>query len=280
MHKEYHFSLTDKQITAAEKKRTQGFIVAAAQETRPAIEFPFEKFPDLSKEDQTRLLMAARIHVVSTLSEAKKSFTGPSAATRLETVRDSIVTVYRNPVVQEAVPGFTLDTHGNPYEFGIEMGRDEVSYDLTLAALTGNSHLLEDAVTKLDSLIERAGEPTAKTLTQFERDRLVYQSEPTEESFAVLRKSYRSATNASEKIGSWERVATIASRYAIDAKRAGNAEEAAHGYETFLKAVKGDKSTVTIFEREEGKATRELLRDEHWKKTTPPDADYSTLQLP
>ncbi len=224
--------------------------------------------------------MAARIYVVANNSRANRSREAPAVAHYLGETRRGIATVYRNPNVQEAAKTIKKDTGGNRYEFGTEMAGDEAAYIMTLAALTGNTNLLNAAIERMSLIIDKAEEPTAKTLAQFRRNRLAYRVDRTKEMFVALGQSYREATKASEAIDRWERVATIASRYAIDSISGVHPVEALKGTVTYLKAVVKDRSAITIFPREVAKAVTESIRHKNWRKTTPLEANYSDLQLP
>jgi len=171
------------------------------------------------------------------------------------------------------------DTRGNPYEYHTEMARDEARYNLVLAALTGNAALLDAAIDKMNTIIENADEPTARTLAVFEKARMVHSQSPTQDTFETLRESYNQATQASELGKKWERVAAIASWYTIDVAKKGHFIEATKGIINFVKAVNNDKSTLTILPRQIAREVTEAARHKNWRRTIPSGADYSSLQL-
>ena len=67
--KEAGFPLTEEQIFAAERSRTQGKVTAAISAVRPAIEFPIDDFPPLSAQESIAAAKAiGRWERVSTVS--------------------------------------------------------------------------------------------------------------------------------------------------------------------------------------------------------------------
>lgn len=212
-----HFPLSEEQIFAAERLRATENVAKAVQVTQSAIEFPLQDFAQLPEDDKKRPLMASRINVVANKSRADRSWEAPTVAHYLGETRRGIVTVYRNPAVQEATGKINEDTRGNPYEFKTETAGDEVGYLMTLSVLTENTAFLNLAAQRMNQIIEAAEEPTAKTLARFRHNRLAHRANPTGETFNALRQSYEQSTQASEEISRWEQVATIASLYAIDA---------------------------------------------------------------
>lgn len=186
--------------------------------------------------------MASHLYVGVTNIFAKKAWDAYPVEVQLRRQKHAIMTVYRNEQVQEA--HVTTDTRGNPYDFRTEMARDEIAYTTTLAALSGNTALLDDAIVRMNDIIAAAVEPTAKTLARFEQQRLIYQREPTDESFAVLTSRFTDAVNASYLAGKWERVATIGARYAADARSTDNIKEMSRGLRIAAGAITEKPSVV------------------------------------
>jgi len=280
MSPERHFPLSEAEIFTAEKMRATGNVAGAAEATRPVLSFPLENLPQLPEDEQKRLLMTARINVVAETSLANRSWEAPSAAHYLGEARKGIVNVYRSPEVQETVDALEKDTRGEPYEFRAEMWGDEAAYMMALAALTGNAAFLDAAVEKMNLVIEQAEEPTAKSLALFNRNRVTYRSQKTKENFAALKESSQEAIKTSEEKARWERVATVASRYAIDSVSNFHPVEAFGAVATTIKASLKDHSTARILPRQIVKAVTESVRHKNWQRTIPSGTDYSELLLP
>lgn len=246
---------------------------------KPEVEYPLDNFTTLEDQEKQRLLMASRIYVVAKTSEANRSWKASTVAHRLGEAKRAIEDVYKNSLVQETAHSLNEDTRGNPYEYHTEMARDEVRYTLVLAALTGNTTLLDVAIERMDTTIASAQEPTARTLAVFEKARMAYSPSPTKDKFKTLEESYNEARQASAEEKRWERVATISSWYAIDAAKSGHLIEATKGVGSFIKAARNDNSTVTILPRQIIREVSEAARHANWRRTTPSGEDYSSLQL-
>jgi len=93
---------TESQIFSAERKRTKGLVAQAAEEMRPAVEYPLDDFTVLENQEKQRLLMASRIYVVAKTSEANRAWEAPTVAHHLGQAKEALDDVYRNPYVQEA----------------------------------------------------------------------------------------------------------------------------------------------------------------------------------
>ncbi|MEK7534518.1 MAG: hypothetical protein AAB600_04230 [Patescibacteria group bacterium] len=277
---ERFFNLNEEHIFAAERKRTRGFVKEAADDMRPAIDFPINRFNDLTDEEKKMEMMATRIYVVANTSEANRGWKASTVAHHLEQAKEAIETIYRNSQVQVAAHELNEDTRGNPYEYHTEMARDEIRYTLVLAALTGNTALLDAAIERMDSIITNAGEPTAKTLAVFEKARMGHGSSPTQDTFKTLKESYNEARQASAEEKRWERVATISSWYAIDVAKRGHFIEAIKGVGGFTKAAINDNSTATILPRQIIREVTGHMRHWAWHRTAPKGTDYSDLKLP
>lgn len=278
--KEIHLNLDEEQVFAAERKRTQGLVKEAANSVRPAIDFPISRFNDLTDEKKKIQMMASRIFVVATTSMANRSLKASSVVNHLSQARRVIVDIYRDVNVQNAAHTIKEDTRGNPYEFNTEMARDEVEYTLILAALTGNTSLLNDAIAKMDGIIRQAQDADAKGVAQFQRERIKHRMGPTKETFAKLKKSAKESIDSAGAIGRWERVSTVASRYSIEALKCGNIIEAAKGIKASVKAAVSDRSTVTILPRQAARELTENVRHWNWQRTTPKGTEYLDLKLP
>lgn len=277
--KEVFFNLKEEEIFAAERKRTQGLVKEAANAMMPAINFPISRFNDLTDNEKKMEMMATRIYVVAKTSQANRAWEAPTVAHDLVEAKEAIDGVYRNPQVQKAALELKEDTRGNPYEYHSEMARDMVRYTLVLAALTGNTALLDAAIDRMDAIITNAEEPTAKTLAVFEKARMMHSQLPTQDTFKTLKNSYEEAMHASIAAKNWERDATIVSWYALDAAKRGHFIEYAKGVSNFVKAVNNDRSTLTILPRQIVREVTETARHANWRRTTPRGEDYSYLQL-
>lgn len=274
------YPLSNEHIFGAETERSKGHIREAIRSVEAGVDFPIAQFPSLSQDEQTKHMMASRIWVVARISEANRSWKGIDVANTLSQTREKIINIYQNPNVQRASTVIQKDTKGNPYEFNTEMARDEVSYTLTLAALTGNIELLSAAVEKMDSIISRAQEPTARTVALFQKDRINHRSNPSKDSFASLKNSYHQAIQASLAIGRFERVSTVAAWYSIEAAKRLNLTDSLKGVATCVKAALTDHSTTTILPRQIIRETTESVKRWNWRRTTPKHIDYSALKLP
>lgn len=277
---ERQFIPSQAQIIGAEQCRTRGHVLQAMAIVKPAVENPLDNFTQLELDEKQRLLMASRIYVVASTSYANRKWSATGVSQGLNNTRDAIINIYRDPQVQATVGEIKTDTMGNSYEFSTEMARDEVAYTVILAALTGNSELLTIAINRMDEIVEKAQEPAAKTLAQFDQQRLLLNVRESETTFQSLSDSYQSAIEASSAAKSWERVATVASRYAVDAARTGHIVEAGKGLLKVAVAARHDKATITILPRQIVRAATESLRHTNWKRTTPKESDYSKLILP
>ncbi|MDO8551542.1 MAG: hypothetical protein Q7S03_02580 [bacterium] len=213
MSKETSFTITEEQIFNAERQRTEGRSNKAVEATQPVMEFPLDQFTNLDEDGKKRVMMAARVLTVTQESQANHAWAAPRVAYHLARARRTITEIYRHPDVQNAAYQIKNDTRNNPYEFDIEMARDEVDYLLKLAALTGNVAFLNDAVLKLNYLIERSKEPTNRTLLVFNKNRLLYNAKQTEINWRVLKRSYLEAVQSSSALGRWERAATVAAPF-------------------------------------------------------------------
>lgn len=271
---------SEEKIFEAERKRTQGRVIEAAHDMRPAVEYCFgSEFTTLPLDAKKRKLMGSRIYVVSEISGAKRSWKAKDVASHLWSARDAITDVYRDPNVRKELPQIKEDTKGNPYEFSTEFVRDEVSYTLTLAALTGNTQLVDEAIGRLNEIVDKAEEQTASTLSIFERERLMHQEGESSFDTVIFQESFNRAVEAASDAHRWERVATIASWYMIDMVQARHPSEAFRGLKTAIRAGFKDHSTATIPIRQTAQALTNGIRHFIWKATTPKDADYSSLKL-
>lgn len=271
---------SEEKIFEAERKRTQGRVIEAAHDMRPAVEYCFgSEFTTLPLDAKKRKLMGSRIYVVSEISRAKRSWKAKDVASHLWSARDAITDVYRDPNVRKELPQIKEDTKGNPYEFLTEMARDEVSFILVLASLTGDAGLLDTAISRMDYIVENAQEQSANTLAFFERERLKHQRGKSRLEASIFRENFNVAIEHSESLERWERVATIASWYMIDMAKAGHIPEIFRGLKTVIRAGFKDHSTATIPIRQTAQALTNGIRHFIWKATTPKDADYSSLIL-
>jgi len=277
MNHEVEFILSEEQIFKAEQKRAAGRYSESAQSTQAVAEFPMEKFQELTVDAKQRLLMAVRINESSKDTMADMSLTAPSVARHLREAKEVIENVYHHPEVQKAVKEIKTDTRENPYEFGVEMLGDEVSYLVALWALTQNSALLDLAGKKLDRAVELASEQTAKTLMEFRKARIANDRARDWESYRKLKASFESAVIASLAINRFERVSTVAARFALDSLKYGHLVEGAKAIVVCGRAALQDRSTITIFPREVFRALTKEIRHFVWRKTS--SNDYSYLQL-
>lgn len=273
------FLLSEEAIFAAERARASGNKDAAVEATGAVMEFPIESFGELPDSDKKKFLMAARIYVVANNSKARESWTANGVLRHLRTTRRAIVNVYHDPAVSQTASEIKEDTKGNPYEFDTEMARDEFAYAMTLAAFTGNTAHIDDAVERLSMIIANAEEPSAKMAGAFEADRILFKTGP-RLAYLIFKDSFEKAVDASANIGRWERVATVAARYCVDCAREGMFSEAARGVKEWAKAAIADRSTSTILPREVIKGLTDGLRHYNWRITRSLGVDYSSLKLP
>lgn len=269
---------TDNQIQQAEHLRTRGSVAVAARLMKPDATIP-NVFPTVPHFDQKRILMASRIHVNAETSIARNSWRARRVAAHLSEAHATIQNIYRNPEVQAVANETTFDTQGHPYEFSTEMVRDEVRYLITLGQLTGNAEFLTTAIERLNSVIEQSHEPSAKTLVRFEQAQLLYQQNPSQETFLRLRASYHEAVAASMANYNWERVATIASRYILTAFKHKELHEVAEGTKAWISAARRDKNVTTILPREIYKNATQRIRERLWRQTTPQGTNYAKLAI-
>ncbi|MCX7928328.1 MAG: hypothetical protein N2558_01420 [Patescibacteria group bacterium] len=171
------------------------------------------------------------------------------------------------------------DTKGNPYEFRIEMINWMADYLVTLSALVGDPSLINTAVEMLDEAVRIANEMTVKTLLEFQRDLLRARLSKDEESFNNLRNSYNQSLRASKDANRWERLATIASRYAIASLASWHVVDFCRAFAECLNSAFKDRSTARILPKSTLKALVESLLHRNWRRTVPFDADYSSLKL-
>lgn len=273
---------TKSQILEAERHHAIGEYEIAREKIAGIREFPLDNFSKNRLSQQKRLLTAARISASSSISLAREHWAAPAVATDLAQARNIIVAIYDHAEVQATAKEVKTGINNKPYEYHTEMRRDKILYTLTLARLTGNPELLTTAITEMDNAIVEAEEPTAKTLLQFDQQRLRHRQTATDISFAKLTTVFEAATQASVEAQNWERAATIAARYILDAEKLGDQTETAvvAGYEVYDQAVRNDEALTDLLNRERVKERVEINKQVYWKATTPDGVDYSNLALP
>lgn len=273
------FPLKRSDIEQAEQFRRQKKYAKALNTLSSAILYPVSEFSQLDEYNQKLYLESQRIIEKAQQGRAQRAWHADVSASRLRDARDTIVYKYRDEQVKLAAERYTTNTEHSNYDFDTEMGRDEVDYDLTLAALTGNTELLNSAIQKLDTLKNQTTEPTAKTLIEFSHARLVHQQAATPETFEQLKTAYEASTTASAAAQNWERSATVAARFAVDAVKEGKWGLAWNGAKTAVQAVTHDLSTLKILPNELWKEATTSMRNFFWR-VTGKGKDYSNLELP
>lgn len=268
-------------IFQANRNREKGRYAQAAKDVEAVKIFSFEKnpFTDLSLDEKKRLLMASRIYVNAKMNIARKTNDGREAASNFRQVKRVIEHIYRNPQVEQEVGNITSDTRETPYEFRTEMARDEIGFLLDVAALTGNTVLFDRTIVRMDEIIAQAVEPSARTLLIFDKARVLHMQQPTEDTFADLTEAFRGAvrTSSDRKVKNWERVATVAARYTIEARKMGEGYEPdlIEGQDTFAGAEAMDESMSDILARETVKDAERLPKIKRWRRTLSPGRDYA-----
>lgn len=263
----------------AEELRKKGRTYEAVSTVGNVLNIMPEDYPRLDHRSLTLMLMAARIYVDGFNSLAGRAKDARETAAHLASSKGAISRIYHNPHIEKSAPDMHEDIDGSAYEFSTAMARDEARYLVILANLTGNTAFLTAASQKLETAIEKAKEPSEKTLAQFERDRLAYTGGSLPGNFYRLRLSYQRAMLSARENKNWERVATIAARFAMDLWKNGRRYEAVKTAEESLKVSLKDPSVRSILPREVLKNLTEARRIRRWRKTTPPGVNFEYLQI-
>lgn len=259
-------------INEADKARIAG----KYQEARNKVKFlldissrPLDDFNQRSHDMQQEFMQAARIFVSSTISLARSSQEAPEVAKYLGEAKEYIDGIYNNRHVESVAKqeGFRDDLFS-------EMERDKVSYLKTYGALTGQD-ITEEAIERLQTIIENSTNSSIRTLAAFERAQLIHKRNNTQESFEDITTAFEALVAVSSNS---ERVATITARYIIAAENETPRNEVAirRGEEVY-KAIHHTDETRNILEREKKKASEEKERHATWRATA--KGDYDSLAL-
>ncbi|MCS7092432.1 MAG: hypothetical protein NZM26_03715 [Patescibacteria group bacterium] len=273
------YQLTKEQVFQAERHRVTGNLVKAMRATGVVLGMSPDDFDSLPEEQKKLVLMALGIYILSNISQAKSSLEAPTVAHYLGNAKKGISFCEEDPQIKQMAVEMENDTEGNPYEFKVEMIGWKANYLVTLSALTGDPSLLNTAVEMLDEAVKIANEMTVKTLLEFQRDLLRARLSKDEESFNNLRNSYNQSLRASKDANRWERLATIASRYAIASLASWHVVDFCRAFAECLNSAFKDRSTARILPKSTLKALVESLLHRNWRRTVPFDADYSSLKL-
>lgn len=274
------FPLTDLQVRTAERIRTAGRVSEAASIVSPVCEFDLNRFMELSHEQQTLLLIAVRIYVVSLNSKIARSWQIHDVTRRFKLAKSAIDTIYHDPDVEFAAQITNKDTQNQEYDFDLEMARDEFRYTYLLVGLTGNSAILAESIERLNRIIESSNTPVSEAAGIFDRERLLHQNENSKTSYKSLKNAHIDAVRISQEKENWERISTISARFAIEAMRFGKWQDATKAIAKCTSAAIYDPSTKTIFPRQVLQAISEKSRFRHWQSQAKKQGkDYSFLLL-
>gem|GEM_PF-2664608 len=263
---------TAQQIKGAEMQRRQGDYQGAIAVVQPALEHPLNRYSSWGPDRRVRHLESASVFVGAVRGLVESSNAAPEVAGYLEKQRDTIVTIYRNPQVKEEAKKNNVDTN---------LLRDEVWYMTTLAKLTGNTEVVSGAIAKLDELIDRLEERSAKAGVIFDKHRLLYQHDSTSDQFDGLTAAFRDATRENTQTKDWQQVAILAVRYGFHAIDQGRFVAIHEAQSVYNIALKEDKNKVkAILDQEATNSYKEKLRRSEWRETIPEGMDYSSLALP
>lgn len=243
----------------------------AAEMMEPTTRHPLDTFGLLHLYRQRWLLSAVRIHGNAERQLAERSQNLQVAGTHLDAQRNTIVTVYRNDRVQNAL----RETQGltKPFDYQTAMGLDEVRYTTTLAALTGNPQLLDNAIFQMYRIIDSASDQTARKLARFEQQRLIYQREPTREYFRRVTQLYDKVVTTLSDEKRFPEIVTLCARYSVNAIEQ---SERMHGISVAKNY--GEQTKIGMAFRREIKK-REI--QEQWAKQPPKlRGEYNSLILP
>jgi hypothetical protein len=169
---ERHEFPLSKQVISESEKLLSSNLAKASKNTRPAIEFPSAFYYQLGDQEKKSLLKAGRINVVAHTLLANRSPVVVEAAEHLEKARVGIISIYRNPDVIEQTSPKNQNTSGENLQLFIKMAEDEVRYNLTLYALTGNPSIIDKAIKKIDSVIKNVPDYSNRSLIEFDKSQI------------------------------------------------------------------------------------------------------------
>ncbi len=158
------------EIFQAESERISGKYAQSILTLRQDAEIDPNQITHLTAEELQGKMMLWRIWVVNLGSLANATPFGNTAANYLKESNQVIQTYYHHPTTIEAASQMTQDPQGDEYFMQAEMSRDQAKHCLKVAALTGNTQLVKDALSHLDQAIESApAGSSAHHLSQLEK---------------------------------------------------------------------------------------------------------------
>ncbi|MDP3724346.1 MAG: hypothetical protein Q8R11_01800 [bacterium] len=271
---QYRPTLED--IAQAEQRRVVGDYRGATSLVRPALARVIEHGLDnLSVQEQAGILASLRLLCSAELSAANQSWNAPTAAFWLEEAAFSMSRGYGHPEIQEATQSIRVGPFGESYDHPTEQLRDRAKFFLSLAALTGNTGFVDEAIKTLERAAAQSREPTARTLARFEL--AVLERRRNRQTFKEVETRAGEALFAAYDKGNWERATTIGSRFFLLSIKEGRFRTAGLFALHTLACVVNDSSLATIPFREAWKMLTAWIRKTALRWTTPSGVCYDYI---
>ena len=216
-------------------------------------------------------LIASRVLVASHVGQAKASEQPDVAGYHLGEARKVIVKEYSRGRPDRIATGLDEFVHDTPND----LLADEAKYLLTLAALTGNSEILDAAQNRMNTVIETTKDNALRAATVFDMQRLRYKDGENSVKYEKVKAAFSDIATDTYQHDRPELVAVAASRYLLTAQDREDFREVERGLVIFENTVNQDQRLRHHLIDE---VTSEHNAKEWGKHTA--DENYVALSLP
>jgi|GEM_PF-6235873 len=258
---------------AGEYDKAAGFV-------RQIADCPVDNFPRWKTFIQQQTMQAASAYVRAEVGGAEVEVNPSMVAVRLRKAQKVIRRIYDNSAVRKAASEVTTDMGMYPYDFVTEMARDRIAYTLTLAHLTGNPEILEQAITLMDGAIESSQDPRVKALISFEREKERVQNDRSGQTFSGLTTAFEEYVSTVGMTAYPEEAARLAAQFSLEAAELGVSGCEKRGIIMYRFAMNSGEMRENILLQEARKKMEAKERYRMWQATKPVGANYElTLSL-
>jgi len=233
-------------------------------------------------ERQGNNVRIARIHTDTHMSLAKRSWNALTVAYHLAHAKKSLLQATTLTEQIDVNPNYMQPTTEKPYAFSAEVQRDRANYLLVLASLTGNTTYFDSALDILQKILTKSnpnGERSIIYLTEFERGLHRFYQDPSIKNFESVHTFYLHAAGHARINQNWGRLGVISAKFLVaswQVRRLGPMKETIENYHD---STSMDKNVRGTFIKEVVKHSLKPWREKIWKMTTPPQENFSDLDL-